>query len=86
MDGVHDPDVQFPGDVVIMRELKTESIIWSFEVRDKIVLGADLYHFAEKLHNFNCQSGAVVCPVNKEEIAEEVEDAITWAEVEKKSC
>jgi hypothetical protein len=57
---INDPDRHFPGDVGV-RVADTEAV-WEkvFEVRDKPVSEADLYHFAQKSMDNDVSEAAIV--------------------------
>ena len=58
VDKIHDPDRNFPGDVISRDD--DGNIIISIEVRDKQINEADIYAFAEKMANSDLRRGAMI--------------------------
>lgn len=76
---IHDPDRHFPGDVCVLAP--QSETVWEkvFEVRDKRVAEADLYHFAQKASDAGATEAAVVAiAMNQQNL--DITAARSWAQ------
>jgi hypothetical protein len=78
VDKVNDPDRHMPGDVGVRNISQAESWDVVFEVRDKPVSVADLYHFGEKLSRNGIGKGAVAA-VSAKQKSLDITEVRDWA-------
>lgn len=76
---IHDPDRNFPGDVIVLSDDHEIGVLVSLEVRDKPVDATDLYHVAQKAldHKVTKAVCVAVHPKQKELDSAKV---VSWAQ------